>query len=895
MALTPGARVGPYEVTGTLGAGGMGEVYRAVDSALGRQVALKVLPEALAHEPDRLARFEREARTLAALNHPNIAQIYGLETAPGSAASPVRALVMELVEGPTLADRVAGGPMPLDEVVPIATQIAAALEAAHEHGIVHRDLKPANIKVRPDGVVKVLDFGLAKPFESAGNESRSAIASQLQTITTPAMTQMGTILGTAAYMAPEQAKGRPADRRADLWAFGCVLYEMLAGRRPFTGDDVSDTLAAVLRAEPDWSQLPSGTPAGLQRLLRLCLAKEPTTRLQSAGDARIRLAEALEEAVVDPTAKSASHGRGVRVWRAAATVSTLAVLALVVPAMTHLREATAVAPPETRTEIVTPATRDSFSLAISPDGRQLVFAGLQDGVSRLWLRRLDATAAQPLPGTEGGTFPFWSPDSRAIAFFANGKLRRFDFAFSRATDVADAIGARGGTWSASGVLLFNQGATGPLVQVPASGGRPVPATRLERGQQNHRFPIILADGRRFVFWVQGFAETRGIYLGSLDSMEVTRLTPSESAGVYLDPGWLLWVQGEALVAQRFDSAARRLVGDPVSVAAPVAGGPFEATGLIVFRAGVANARQLIWRDRAGRTIGQLGNADQNGMSSPRLSPDGQRAAVHRVLNGNADIWLLDRDRATRMTVDPAADRFPEWSPDGRTVVFDSTRNGFRRLFSRASNFAGGDSLLLDPPGMEGEAGTNVGSVPLSWSRAARALLYILVKPGDYDLWVLPDGGKPFPLLATQFTEKGGQFSPDGRWVAYMSSESGRMEIYVRPFLRPDTSATGASRIEGQWQVSNGGGIYPVWSPDGRELLYLAPDGSMMAAPITATASAIRAGAPVALFQAQIVGGGIDNAQNRQYDVSSDGRFLINSVIDDVSPITLIQNWRAPTP
>jgi hypothetical protein len=248
-----------------------------------------------------------------------------------------------------------------------------------------------------------------------------------------------------------------------------------------------------------------------------------------------------------------------------------------------------------------------------------------------------------------------------------------------------------------------------------------------------------------------------------------------------------------------------------------------------------------------------------------------------------------------MTVDPAADRFPEWSPDGRTVVFDSTRNGFRRLFSRASNFAGGDSLLLDPPGMEGEAGTNVGSVPLSWSRAARALLYILVKPGDYDLWVLPDGGKPFPLLATQFTEKGGQFSPDGRWVAYMSSESGRMEIYVRPFLRPDTSATGASRIEGQWQVSNGGGIYPVWSPDGRELLYLAPDGSMMAAPITATASAIRAGAPVALFQAQIVGGGIDNAQNRQYDVSSDGRFLINSVIDDVSPITLIQNWRAPTP
>ncbi len=528
--LSAGQRMGPYEVTASLGAGGMGEVYRARDRRLQRDVAIKILPEPFAADPERLARFEREAQVLASLNHPNIAAIYGLEEGPAEAGPPVRALVLEFVDGPTLADRIAQGPLPLDEALPVAKQIADALEAAHEHAVVHRDLKPANIKLRPDGTVKVLDFGLARALEPVG---AGVSGPDAPTITSPAlMTRAGVILGTAAYMAPEQARGKPVDRRADVWAFGCVLFEMLTGRRAFDGEDMPEILSCVLQREPEWHLLPSDVPQAIQRLLRLCLEKDVKKRRRDAGDVRIDLDQALAgaaDSAAPPVAASAASRRERRAWSLAA-VSLVALAALAVPAVRYLREMPPAAPPETRTEIATPATGDPTSFALSPDGRQLVFVASGDGPPRLWLRPLSGTASQPLVGTEGASLPFWSPDSRSVGFFANGQLKRLDLGGGVPQTLATAV-PRGGTWNAAGVILFARSGAGRLVRVSASGGDAVAVTRLDR-QGTHWWPAFLPDGRRFLFYATGTAETAGIHLGSLDAGETTRLTAAETAGVY---------------------------------------------------------------------------------------------------------------------------------------------------------------------------------------------------------------------------------------------------------------------------------------------------------------------------------------------------------------------------
>ena len=664
MSLAPGTRLGAYDVLALIGAGGMGEVYRARDTKLNRDVALKVLPDSFANDPDRLARFTREAQTLASLNHPNIAHIHGLEESNG-----VRALVMELVEGEDLSQRIARGAIPLDEALPIAKQIAEALEAAHEQGIIHRDLKPANIKVRADGTVKVLDFGLAKALEPTS--ALSANASISPTITTPAMTQAGMILGTAAYMSPEQARGKMVDKRADLWAFGVVLYEMLTGRRPFDGEDMTEVLGAVVRLEPPWEVLPADVPPPVRTLLQSCLVKDPRQRVADISIALFvldKVASLAAPAVTAFAVPATSSMQRARLAWMVATAAVLAAAALAIPAVRSLRETPPLAPPETRTEIVTPATTDPTSFALSPDGRQIVFVASGDGASRLWLRSLAATTAQPLAGTEGAAYPFWSPDSRSLGFFADGKLKRLDIGGGAPQTLATA-GSRGGTWNADGVILFTPSVSGPLFRVPASGGQAVAVTKLDR-QTSHRFPFFLPDGRQFVFLAQGTPETAGIYLGSLDSAETHRLTPADTAAVYLSSGWLLWVRAGTLVAQRLDLKGMALSGEPVTLADQVtsdlgsAAGAVtvSAAGVVAYRPGGASRRQLEWFDRSGKALGSMGGPDENSLVAPSLSPDGRRVAVFRTVQSNTDIWLLDGTRTSRFTFDAASDRYPIWSP-----------------------------------------------------------------------------------------------------------------------------------------------------------------------------------------------------------------------------------------
>jgi len=882
MLLEVAARIGPYEILSALGAGGMGEVYRAHDTKLNRDVALKILPDAFASDPDRLARFTREAQTLAALNHPNIAHIHGLEESGG-----VRALVMELVEGDDLSQRIARGAIPLDEALPIAKQIAEALEAAHEQGIIHRDLKPANIKVRHDGAVKVLDFGLAKaiyPTVAAVNVSRSP------TITSPAMmTGVGILLGTAAYMAPEQARGKPVDKRADIWAFGCVLYEMLTGQRAFGGDDVTVTLSRVVEREPDFDALPANVPQRVRQALRVCLRKDPKQRAHDIADIRMALEGAFETVVAQTTSSAESSvPRGRMAWMVAFAAAAVLAAALAIPTVRHLRETPPPSPLETRTEIVTPATELPTSFALSPDGRQIVFVASDDATRRLWLRSLATTTARPLAGTEGAITPFWKPDSRSIGFFTGVALKRLDLAGGAPQTLVPTIGQRGGTWNTDDVILFSSTVT-TLSRISVRTGVATTVTTLSTWQLVSA-PYFLPDGRRFLFFAQGGQDTSGIYLGTLDGSTPIRLTQADSSGVYLPAGWLLWVRESRLVAQRLDLAHAALTGEPVTLADGVVvdglarnAVSVAATGLVAFRTGGGTQRQLTWVDRSGTVQGTVGDPDDT-LIDPRVSPDGHRVAVSRTVQGNTDLWLMDSARTRRMTVDAASDRSPVWSPDGTRIVFHSVRTGGGDLYQKLTSGAGVEERLVT---------SDERKTPLSWSADGQFLLYQSAdQTNNLDLWVVPMVGDRTPsvFLKTPFREGYGAFSPDNRWVAYMSSESGRMEIYVRPFVAPGAARTAAGAA-GSQLVSTAGGIHPVWRPDGKELYYLNPAGAMMAAPINVTGSTLAPGAPVVLFATSIVGGGVDVAQRRQYDIASDGRFLINRVLDSGAvPITLLQNW-----
>jgi eukaryotic-like serine/threonine-protein kinase len=883
--LIPGTRLGAYEVRSTLGEGGMGAVYRARDTKLNRDVAIKVLLPDVASNPERLARFQREAQVLAALNHPHIAQIYGLEEK--GPAGPF--LVLELVEGATLADRIAKGPIPLDEALPIARQIAEALEAAHEQGIIHRDLKPANIHVRDDGTVKVLDFGLAKALDGAGDAARPGgavgVLSNSPTLTSPAlMTGVGMLLGTAAYMSPEQAKGRPADRRSDLWAFGCVLYEMLAGRPVFEGESAAEVLAAALTGEPNLAALPPSTPTSVVRVIRRCLAKERRARLADASDARMDLDEAVLEAGVATQVASVRQSRVRRAlpWGVAAT-------AIVAAALTLRLGLTGAPLPETRLDILTPATSVPNSFALSPDGRQVVFSAFApSGVEQLWLRSLGATTARPLAGSEGGLYPFWSPDSRSIGFFAGDELKRWDIDVGVAGSLTRVARGRGGSWSADGTILFAPNA-GPLSEIRATGGPVAEATRLSGGQTGHRFPAFLPDGRHFLFLAEGDVESRGIYLGERGGGEATRLMAGGSNARYLEPGWLLWVrQGGGLLAQRLDVTRKVLTGEPRVVADEVAAGAasmpvsVSSTGLIAYRGLAPNRRVLTWVERDGTVSGIVPTPGDSDVSDPSVSPDGRLVAVSRSVGGNRDIWLLDGARAVRFTFDAAQERWPMWSPDGRRLAFSSNRTGVWNTFVRNAEGVSSEERLDEP---------SLSAVATSWTSDGRSIVYFRIAQNtDYDVWVRPAAttGTPRPLLATPYREFA-VASPDGRWLAFQSNQSGRNEVYVAPLMPNDAAGGGSVPLSAQWQVSTAGGVIPQWRPDSRELFYLAPDGTMMAVPVMPRESGARPGTPTALFRTRIVGGGDDVGMGPQYAALQD-RFLINREADQSPPIHVIQNW-----
>jgi serine/threonine protein kinase len=847
----------------------MGEVYRARDTQLKREVAIKVLPAAFSQDPERLARFQREAELLATLNHPNIAAIYGLEDG---------ALVLELVEGPTLADRIAGGPLPFEEALPIARQIADALDAAHEQGVIHRDLKPANIKVRPDGAVKVLDFGLAKALEPAVT---SGVVSHLPTITSPAMTRAGVVLGTAAYMSPEQARGRAADKRSDVWAFGCVLYEMLTGRRVFDADEVSDTMAAVLRADPDWTKLGPHVPDRITMLLRRCLEKDLKRRLRDIGDARLELDARSESPAPSPVA-TADRLRERFAWLAA-----VGVLALVATAMTAWAIRPTMPPAEVRLEITASPTTDPASLAISPDGKQMVFAGTSQGRIQLWLRPLASVSAQPLPGTEGASLPFWSPDNRSIGFFADRQLKRIDVDSQSVRSLSPVGAFGGGSWSRDGVILFSPNAPLPIFRVPAAGGEAVAITNLG-SSSGHSFPQFLPDGHHFLYYVRGSPDIRGVYLGQLDGREARRLFDADSAAEYAPTRHLLFLNQRTLFAHAFDPDRLELTGNPIPVAEQVTIGAqaspaltVSAAGVIAYRTGPsADQRQFVWFDRSGAALGNVGDRGA-ALLGPSLSPDGRRLALFQGVSGLVDIRLLDIERGvlTRFTSDPADEIWPVWSADGENIVFSSNRNGQLDLYRKATGGTGSEQVLLATPQQK---------VANDWSKDGRFLLYTNIDPKAVaSLWVLPlDGGKPSKIVQTDFNAGWGQFSPDGKWIAYASTDSGRWEIYVQPFPGPGARSP----------VSTSGGVMTRWSSDGHELFYIAADDRLTAVSIrpASDGQAVAVGTPVSLFATR-VGGALQQTDiNPPYVVARDGRrFLMSTVVDDAntSPITVILNWK----
>ena len=891
MSLMPGTRLGPYEITTQLGVGGMGEVYRATDTILKRQVAVKVLPDALASDVEGLARLQREAEVLASLNHPNIATIYGLERAKGALA-----LVMELVEGPTLADRVAEGAIPGAELLSIARQIAEALEAAHEQGVVHRDLKPANIKVRPDGTVKLLDFGLAKLVEDVGDTARAAAArvSKSPTIaSTATMTQIGTILGTAAYMAPEQAQGRHADKRSDIWAFGVVLAEMATGRRLFEGNTTAETIASVLTREPDLD----GIPPTLRRLVRLCLARDPRTRLRHIGDA-LAFVESSPGTPIDsaPRVRSA--------WRALALV-LLASTAAVSIAWAALR-------PRPVEEAVSrfyvdapPGAAFNYTYtgsAISPDGRQMVFrVATASDAPGLWLRPLDTLDGRRLAGTDGADFPFWSPDGRLVAFFSAGKLKRVDTNGGTPIVVCDASDADtttvGGSWNRDGVIIF--GAPQGLYRVSASGGVPAlfAAVNTSAGETGYGSPQFLPDGDRFLLFVRSENSTQaGYYVSSLSQPErKTRLLATTSKAIFVaneeeDESYLLYLQDRTVLARRLDRRTLTLSGEPVPVASDVARFPpgFHASfwssasgNLLAYRTEASDQPRLTWLSSDGKR--QTVTAADDFYKHVRVSRDGSRAAVELADNtGNTDVWTWDfaRHVKTRQTFDPKPDRAPTWSPNGRELAFSSLRTGVWQIFRKDVSSGRPEEQLT--------TGTGDKILP-EWSRDGRYLLFIQIgATTTEDIWVQPLEGdrRSFPILQTPAIETNPALSPDGQWLAFESSYSGRPEIYVTRFAASMEAVSAATAP--RWQVSTQGGSRPRWSGDGGALFYVSLDElSILRAEIRTGTAGFESDAPGVFGRIPVM-----SVARSPFDVSADGRVLVlERTINRSVPLAVVTNWR----
>jgi len=892
MALEAGTRLGSYRLESLIGAGGMGEVYRARDVRLDRTVAIKILPSLVASDQESRHRFEREARAIAALSHPHICTLYdvGEEVITGD-TSPVQFLVMEHLEGETLADALRRKQLPLDQVLRIGTQCAAALDRAHRTGIVHRDLKPGNIMLTSRGAV-LLDFGLARTL-AAGPRPVGGISVDA-TVSGP-LTSRGTILGTLHYMSPEQVEGKEADARSDIFSLGTILYEMATGKKAFEGNSAAGVMAAILEREPPpLSGRQPAAPPLFDHIVTSCLAKDPDERCQSAGDVMRELtwlAQAGDRASEAVRATSPSRWPERFVWMSVLVVLTvIAALA----AMTVATRRSAAARREMRLEIATPPTLDPFSLAMAPDGQSVVFAATVDGVPRLWLRRLDTGYTRVLKNTDGGYLPFWSPDSRAIGFAASGQLKRIDLESESVRKLANAPLFLGGTWSRDGYILFVPATTSGVFRIPADvPAKPTVVTRMIGGG-NQSGPYVLPGSARFLFYVNGTPELRGVYIANIDGTDVQRLLDADSPAVYAPSGHLLFQLKGVLSARPFDPGRALLTGDAIQVTGEIlsrnyAGSPILAlsvadTGQIVYRTGTAGPAgfQVRWFDRSGTIVDVTQRLPV--ALNPALSPDGRRAAL--FMGGGLDIYLLDllSKRPSQFTFDPRLDFAAVWSPGGAEIIFSSGRKGQLNLYQKQASGAGGERLLLE---------TAEDKDPTDWSADGRFLLYRNMNANhNFDIRGLSlADSKEFPVLATENDERDAQLSSDGNWIAYQSNESGRFEIYVRPFRPPGAEV----KADEQWKISAAGGIQVRWKYDGTELFYVGLDGRLMAVPIhqTADKKAIVAETPVAVNAPTIpllFGGG---TRTGNYAVSKDGRrFLMTTLPDpmDTTPVTVLLNW-----
>jgi eukaryotic-like serine/threonine-protein kinase len=878
--LEPGTRFGSYEVVSLLGAGGMGEVYRARDTKLRRDVALKVLPDVLRNDPERLARFEREARLLASLNHPNIATIHQIEEIGG-----ISALVLELVEGPTLADRLTEGALQREEALGIARQIVSALEAAHEVGVVHRDLKPANIKLRPDGTVKVLDFGLAKALES---RTDAAPNSDLPTRTSPAMTQIGRVLGTVAYMSPERLRGLPADQRADIWAFGCVLFEMLSGLRAFPGDHWSDISAGVLEREPDFARLPRGTPHSVRRLLQWCLEKDPRRRLHHIADARLDLDT---ESSTNSQRQTSEKPSPTRARSVVSTISGLLAGGLMVFMAMRLASPTmpgvvtfAFSPP--------PNVELRDPMALSPDGRTLVYTGTDDRGSRLYRRALDALDSVPIRGTEGGGFPFFSPDGAWVGFSDGRSIKKVPVQGGTAETVCEISGDLRATWLPDDTIVF--GSTSGLMRVAASGGGVRQITIVDRahGEIEHHSPVSVPGADAVLFTVySGARDGQRIEVVSLDSGTRTPLVRGSGAQ-YAGTEHIVFAfehSGSLWVAP-FDRKRLTMTGP----AAPVLEGilisdhwiPTIAVGpngSLAYARGTAasqySPRKLFWVDSTGRE--EPVDAPARPWWWPEISPDGKRLGVHMMDPANMDAWIyeLDNGPLRRMTLHPAQDGYPLWSPDGNRIAFWSRQGGVAsNLYLRSADLTGGEERLTSSPNAQ---------APFSWTRDGRLVFQEFSPETRTDIGLVPIEGARTPTLIIRGPSDEGRpsMSRDGRWIAYQANPSGRFEVYVQPF----------PELGDVHQISTEGGASPLWHPNGRELVYR--QGRMMiSVPITTTGASFKFGNPRTLFERSYVMEGSDVGGGRSYALAPDGRFLMMKEEEGVeggsgpAEIVVILNW-----
>jgi serine/threonine-protein kinase len=876
MPLTPGTRLGPYEILAPIGAGGMGEVYRARDPKLNRDVAIKVLPEAFAADRDRVLRFDREAQVLAAVNHPNIAQVFG---ALGPAEAGSDALVMELVDGEDLAARLRRGPVPLEDAISIARQICSALEAAHEKGIVHRDLKPGNIMVTADGTVKVLDFGLARMIET---ESGSSV-SDSPTLTY-AGTQAGVILGTAAYMAPEQARGRVADKRCDVWAFGCLLYEMLSGRRAFVGDEVADIVAAILRAEPDWNALPAGVPPNIRSVIQRCLVKDRKARIPDMAVVRFMLDEPPVPAATSAGAAPAGSLRQRILTLAGAGLAGVA-LATAVTWLVMRRPPEAV-PSPVRFAIDVPFLAGNRTVVISADGQRVVYAAGSAGNRELFVRRIDRLEAEPLRGTANGHGPFLSPDGKWVGYFhGTTELRKIPIDGGPPMKICQISGvARGASWAEDDTIIFSAADSNTLaglMRVPAAGGTPKSLTEPDGASEFwHVQPTMLPGGRGVLFTIHDPAfQAENSQVALLDLKTGTRKTLLRGGGrpLYVSSGHLLYTTAGSLHGVPFDLERLAVLGEPVRVLDGVdVAFSVSTNGTLVYLPAQANARSLVWMDRHGLEAST--GAPARSYLALRLAPDGTRVALD-IRDQESDIWIWDLARRTmqKLTFGPPLDMFPIWTPDSRDIIFTSGKTGTHNLYRQSADGSDAADLL-----------TKASSIHTATSIAPDASSVLLTEAGEQgdDIMLLPLDGKGLmqPLLRTPFRERNAAISPDGRRVAYESDESGALQVFVRPF--PDVNA-------GRWLVSPEGGSKPSWSRNGRELFYADSRGALISIPIETT-SDFRTGDPVKLFDLRSV---VSLTNGRPYDVTPDGqRFIVirepppDTTVANVPKLIVVLNW-----